>query len=340
MGSRFEPGSELILKEGVTTSNGAGGATTLIDSSLIGENDFLTNTSVIIISGIAQYEVRDVTGFNTANGTITVSPAFSAQIVSGVGYRIVAISSAKAEVDAIQADVGDASLSTLGSLYGILGNPAAGQDLATRIGYEGATSLASKLTAARAALIDQITALRMAELDAANLPADIDTIKGYTDSLEGAVGAIEGATTLHNKLTAARAGYLDALAATALGKVQIATAAIDLNQAAATYDLFTGTTQNVMVETLVIRMPDLAAGGALTSISIQTDDSTPQVFISAALGAVANLTAQAQLASDSPVVVATGKKIRLTIAGGATGVAYSCTVTASYKAIVAGGYLA
>ncbi len=73
--------------------------------------------------------------------------------------------------------------------------------------------LEGRLTAARATLLDEITALRMAELDAANIPADIDTIKGYTDSLEGAVGAIEGATTLHNKLTTVRAGYLDELAA-------------------------------------------------------------------------------------------------------------------------------
>ncbi len=59
------------------------------------------------------------------------------------------------------------------------------------IGYEGATSLADKLTAARAALIDEITALRMAELDAANIPADINTLLA--------------------RLTALRAGYLDEL---------------------------------------------------------------------------------------------------------------------------------
>ena len=50
------------------------------------------------------------------------------------------------------------------------------QLLKNYIGYQGATSLADKLTAARAALLDQITALRLAELDAANVPADIDTL--------------------------------------------------------------------------------------------------------------------------------------------------------------------
>jgi hypothetical protein len=88
-----------------------------------------------------------------------------------------------ADVTALLADVGDASTSTLNSLYGILGNPA--QSFLAMVGYEGAESLAAKLTAARAALIDQITALRMAELDAANMPADIDTIKAATDKLSG-----------------------------------------------------------------------------------------------------------------------------------------------------------
>ena len=86
-------------------------------------------------------------------------------------------------------------------------------------------------------------------------------------------------------------------------------------------------------------MPDIAGGGALTSISIQTDDSTPQVFVSSALGAVANLTAQAQLSSNSPIMIATGKKIQLTIAGGAHGVAYVCDVVVNYRAIIAGGTL-
>ncbi len=43
--------------------------------------------------------------------------------------------------------------------------------------------LASDYTAVRAALLDQITALRLAELDAANLPADVDVIKGDTPYL-------------------------------------------------------------------------------------------------------------------------------------------------------------
>ena len=119
----------------------------------------------------------------------------------------------------------------------------------------------------------------------------------------------------------------------------LASTTIDLNQIAATYDLLTGTNQDVQVDSLIIRMPNIVAGGAITSISIQTDDATPQVFVSSAAGAVANLTAEAQLASNSPILIKTGKKIQLTITGGAHGVAYVCDVVVNYKAIIQGGVL-
>lgn len=112
--------------------------------------------------------------------------------------------------------------------------------------YEGATSLADKLTAVRAALLDQITALRMAELDAANLPADVDAVKAvtdllpdggalttltaYVDGLETAIGAIEGATTLHNKLTAARAALLDEITALRMAELDAANIPADIDE--------------------------------------------------------------------------------------------------------------
>ncbi len=130
------------------------------------------------------------------------------------------------------------------------------------------------------------------------------------------------------------------LAPTAIGRLQIAPTTIDLNQAAGTYTLFTGTTEDVVLEELVIRMPNIVCGGALTSISIQTDDTTPQVIISAADGVVANLTAEAQLAWTGAILIKAGTLIQLTIAGGAHGAAYVCDVVAECRAVVAGGYLA
>ena len=96
----------------------------------------------------------------------------------------------------------------------------------TRIGYEGATSLANKLTAARAALLDQITAIRMAELDAANIPADIDALllrltalrAGYLDNLSAGAVALAATALSTATWTAARAAYIDNL----LGVVSVA----------------------------------------------------------------------------------------------------------------------
>jgi len=125
-----------------------------------------------------------------------------------------------------------------------------------------------------------------------------------------------------------------------MGRTQIAATTIDLNQAAGAYDLFTGTTQAVLLESFVIRCPDIVAGGALTSIAVATDDTTPGIIIDPTTGAVANLTAEAQISWDGSVYIPVGTKIQLTIGGGAHGVAYVCNVIAKGRSVVSGGYLA
>jgi len=225
---------------------------------------------------------------------------------------------------------------------------------------EGGTTLHNKLTAVRAALLDQITAARMGELDAANIPADIDTLLvrlpsilsaariGYLDNINqaGLLQVTAARAALLDQITALRMAELDAANIPAdtdskvMGRSQIKATTIDLNQVAATYPLFTGTAQAVILESLNIKMPNLAAGGALTSISIQTDDVTPGVIISVAQGAVANLTAEADLSWIGSLYITVGTIITLTIAGGAHGVAYVCNVTAKSRAVVNGGNLA
>jgi len=198
----------LVSYEGTTTANGAPGGTTLVCSDLTTKPDYDGNL-VIITSGDYAGQARDINGATTG-GTVTPDIAFGGQIVSGVTFTIVGIRTVPAEVAALAADVGDASTSTLGSLYAILGNPA--QTFLAMIGYEGATALANKLTATRAALLDEITAGRMSELDAGNIPADIDTLltrlsavrAGYLDNLSA------GAVALASVCTAARLGELDA----------------------------------------------------------------------------------------------------------------------------------
>ena len=116
---------------------------------------------------------------------------------------------------------------------------------------------------------------------------------------------------------------------------------IDLNQAAATYTLFTGTTSSVLLEKLSFRMPNVdISGGSLTSISIQTDDVTPAVIISAADGNIANLTQEASISWTGAIIIPVGTLIQLTIAGGVSGTACSCDIVAESRPIVDMGYLA
>lgn len=114
---------------------------------------------------------------------------------------------------------------------------------------------------------------------------------------------------------------------------------IDLNQTAASYDLFTGGVQDCALEGIIIKMPTGNCGGSLTSISIQTDDATPAVLISSTTGAIGNLTSEAVLSWTGLTHITVGTKIQLTIGGGAHGSAYSCKVTAFYRAITNGGRL-
>lgn len=118
--------------------------------------------------------------------------------------------------------------------------------------------------------------------------------------------------------------------------------AIDLQQVAGTYDLFTGMAQEVVVKNLLVMLPDVDVSddAEITGISIQTDDTTPQIFIGAEDGAKSNLTAEAQLAWIGAIAIKVGTKIQLTIYGGAADAATVCDVTVEYKAKVSGGYLA
>ncbi len=129
---------------------------------------------------------------------------------------------------------------------------------------------------------------------------------------------------------------------TGVGTLQIAATTKDLNQAASTYDLFTGTTQAVVLEKLTLALPNVnvADDVTITYITVQTDHVTPQVILNATTGAKANLTAEAQLSWTGAIYIPVGKKIQLTIAGGAADAATVCNITAEYRAVVAGGTLA
>lgn len=126
---------------------------------------------------------------------------------------------------------------------------------------------------------------------------------------------------------------------TVMGRLQIAATTIDINQAAGTYDLFTGTTQVVILESLNIKLPTGAPGGTTASLSIHTDDATPGIIISVADGDIANLLTEADIGWTGTLYITVATKIQITYVGVA-GAAYVCDVIAECRAIVSGGYLA
>ncbi|MBA7681801.1 hypothetical protein ES703_90141 [subsurface metagenome] len=82
----------LTVFQGVTTGLGAADGSTLVDSALIGVNDYITNKTILIMSGDAINETRQATVFAPATGTITVDPPFNNQIAVGTLFRIINLS--------------------------------------------------------------------------------------------------------------------------------------------------------------------------------------------------------------------------------------------------------
>jgi len=343
-----------VMRKKSTTAAGNAGGTTIIDTGLIGLNDFLTDATLLIMSGACKLERRGITGFSTITGTVTVSPAFSAQIASGVTYAVLSGISDTADITALMADVGDASASALNSLYGILGNPA--QSFLTMIGYQGATSLADKITAARAALIDQITALRMAELDAANLPADIDTIKADTQVIEDSTlkvtptaGSLAsfiatGGTALGTPLPASKSLY-DCLSGgvtvvdRVAGKRQVFVKAITVAANAGATTIGTITNQPCVIESTIIHA-NTAQTADLTSCAVTGGASNIITFINAAIAIQANLDAiDKQVAWIGSVRLGATKTIVITPVGIAATALDLTIIITYYSSAVSGGYI-
>jgi hypothetical protein len=85
--SRTEVLKAVRASSGYTTQDGNALGTSLIDTTLIGSNDFLTGRSIMILSGACALEMQTCSGFNAYTGEIIVS-AYSRQIVGGVQYQV------------------------------------------------------------------------------------------------------------------------------------------------------------------------------------------------------------------------------------------------------------
>ena len=96
----------LTAYSGVATADGAVGGTTIIDSNLIGRNDFISKKAVLIMSGPAALEDKGAASFNNVTGAIALQSGFSAQITAGTVYRILNISSVEIDVATILTRIG------------------------------------------------------------------------------------------------------------------------------------------------------------------------------------------------------------------------------------------
>jgi hypothetical protein len=94
----------LIAYEGITTTDGDPGDITLVDSALIGSNDFITGKSVIILDGNAVREDKIASNFDALTGTITF-PAMSSQILSGTPFIILNVANAGSSLVPIASDI-------------------------------------------------------------------------------------------------------------------------------------------------------------------------------------------------------------------------------------------
>jgi len=187
-------------------------------------------------------------------------------------------------------------------------------------GTDGA-ALAASWTAGLATILGNFSALRIGYLDQLDF--------ALQEAIAAIQTAVEGGTAAVNRVA---------------GKPQVFATTVDLHQAAGNYDIATATAQNVIIDSIVFvsRLDVSDDVGGITAITIQTDTTTEQEFIDNAIGAIANLTAEAQVAwCDGPVLLKATDKIQLTIEGGtADADPTTCDVVITYHAVVNGGYLA
>lgn len=151
--------------------------------------------------------------------------------------------------------------------------------------------------------------------DKDSIIAEIDANEVKIDNIQTAVGSI---SSIANKTAAT---------------------AEDLNQAAGTYDLFTCTTDDIILESLVFRNASVDCSddsGDFTGISIQADDSTVPIIIPQASGLKAVLTAEAQVGWIGPLLIKVGTKIQLTIYGGASDTTCLADIVVKYVSVGTG----
>ena len=136
-------------------------------------------------------------------------------------------------------------------------------------------------------------------------------------------------------------GDTDALIIDLYSGVRVASTTEDFNQIVASYTLFTGTTADVLLESISLRNAnvDCSDDATFTGISIETDDVTTTTFITQADGVIANLTAEAQIAWTGSAIIKSGTIIELSIYGAASDATCVADIIVTYRPLAATGSL-
>ena len=163
------------------------------------------------------------------------------------------------------------------------------------------------------------------------------------DKFTGTIADIEGVDFGAAAEADFKAQCLAALADVAytrsIGRLQLKKTTFELNQAAASYTLLTGTTQDVLIESVTVRNLTDMTGGGCTSFSVHTNDTTSQVFIADTDAVKANLTVGYQFSFTGATILKATKLIQVTINGAASGGTDVMDIVVTYRPIVEGGYL-
>jgi len=167
-----------------------------------------------------------------------------------------------------------------------------------------------------------------------SLHADATLAKTVDDSIIAHILAVDGDVSDYDDNTMSLEALnidTDVLIAHAMRNAETTE---DLNQAAGAKDLFTGTTATTILKSLSFRNANVDCSddaGGFTGISIQTDDVTPTVIISAVDGAKANLTEEATLNWTGSTMIKLGTKIQLTIIGDASDATCVSDIQVNYR---------
>lgn len=151
----------------VETTVNAVSTPTSIKTGLTQANDFFNNMQVVVINA-AGVAVRNIDDYVQTAGEIIVTALPFTPVVTDPVLVLARTGSVPVDLTPIT--------SKLPTNY-IMGSSDQ-DDHDTDI-----DTLVARLTAGRANNLDEITAVRLAELDAANIPADVDAIKAQTDQL-------------------------------------------------------------------------------------------------------------------------------------------------------------